>query len=162
MGVLQPYLTRMYGPAARCKRFRQPGRCGLASMYPASDWSVLRSGPSWISARLRSHWRTGLERANWLTRVRMRRQDRSSISFHPLADLGRKTGTMSLLSPDRCIRPGSMKRAGKGFNYDQCDPDGPKVQEYLCGDRRSTRVLGTPTTLSTNQRHQIESDTESG
>jgi hypothetical protein len=25
----------MYGPAARCKRFRQPGRCGPASMYPA-------------------------------------------------------------------------------------------------------------------------------
>jgi hypothetical protein len=24
---------------------------GLASMYPASDWSVLCSGPSWISAR---------------------------------------------------------------------------------------------------------------
>jgi hypothetical protein len=28
---------------------------GLASMYPASDWSVLCSGPSWISARVRSH-----------------------------------------------------------------------------------------------------------
>jgi hypothetical protein len=28
---------------------------GLASMYPASDWSVSRSGPSWISARVRSH-----------------------------------------------------------------------------------------------------------
>jgi hypothetical protein len=47
-------MTAMYGPAVRCKRFRQPGRCGLASMYPASDWSVLCSGPSWISARVRS------------------------------------------------------------------------------------------------------------
>jgi hypothetical protein len=28
---------------------------GLASMYPASDWSLLRSGPSWVSARVRSH-----------------------------------------------------------------------------------------------------------
>jgi hypothetical protein len=28
---------------------------GLASMYPACDWSVFCSGPSWISARLRSH-----------------------------------------------------------------------------------------------------------
>jgi hypothetical protein len=28
---------------------------GLASMYPASDWSVLCSGPSWLSARVRSH-----------------------------------------------------------------------------------------------------------
>jgi hypothetical protein len=27
---------------------------GLASMYPASDWSIC-SGPSWISARVRSH-----------------------------------------------------------------------------------------------------------
>ena len=28
---------------------------GLASMYPASDWSVSCSWPSWISARVRSH-----------------------------------------------------------------------------------------------------------
>src|ERR1035437_5079896 len=28
---------------------------GFASMYPASDWSVLCSGPSWISARLPNH-----------------------------------------------------------------------------------------------------------
>ena len=61
---------------------------GLASMYPASDWSVLCSGPSWISARLRSHYLIGLERAIWVTSVRMRREDRTSISSHPLADLG--------------------------------------------------------------------------
>jgi hypothetical protein len=29
----------MYGPAVRCKRFRQAGVSGLASMYPVSDWS---------------------------------------------------------------------------------------------------------------------------
>jgi hypothetical protein len=29
----------MYGPAVRCKRFRQAGVGGLASMYPVSDWS---------------------------------------------------------------------------------------------------------------------------
>src|SRR5260370_28545269 len=33
---------------------------GLASMYPAFDWRLLSSGPSWISARVRSHYRTGL------------------------------------------------------------------------------------------------------
>ena len=49
-------LTPMYGPAVRCKRVSSSWRmCGLASMYPASDWSVLCSRPSWISARLRSH-----------------------------------------------------------------------------------------------------------
>src|SRR5215813_621695 len=37
----------MYGPAVRCKRFRRSGRYGLASMYPASAWSGLCSGPSW-------------------------------------------------------------------------------------------------------------------
>jgi tripartite-type tricarboxylate transporter receptor subunit TctC len=36
--------------------FRRAGGVGLASMYPASDWSALwGSGPSWISARVRSH-----------------------------------------------------------------------------------------------------------
>ena len=49
-------MTPMYGPAVRCKRISSIwGHCGLASMYPASDWSALCSGPSWISARLRSH-----------------------------------------------------------------------------------------------------------
>src|SRR4029077_17613709 len=62
---------------------------GLASMYPAFDWSIC-SGPSWISARVRSPYRTGLDRAIWVTSVRMRREDRTAISSHPLADLGWK------------------------------------------------------------------------
>ena len=32
-------LTRMYGPAARCKRFVDLVVSGLASMYPVSSWS---------------------------------------------------------------------------------------------------------------------------
>src|SRR5205807_6570106 len=47
-----------------------------------------RSGPSWISARMRHHYRTDLEWTSWVTSVRMRREDRSSISSHLLADLG--------------------------------------------------------------------------
>src|SRR5258705_6189050 len=72
------------------RRFRRIGGGGLASMYPASDWSVLCSGPSWISARVRSHYRTGLDRAIRVTSVRTRSEDRTSISSHPLADLGWK------------------------------------------------------------------------
>src|ERR1700683_5030124 len=80
----------MYGPAVRRKRFSSSCRlCGLASMYPASVWSVC-SGPPWISARLRSHYRPSLKWAIWGTSVRKRREDRSSISSHPLADLGGK------------------------------------------------------------------------
>src|ERR1700730_14083349 len=40
--------------------FRRAGVSGLASMYPVSDWSLLCSGPLWISARVRSHCRTDL------------------------------------------------------------------------------------------------------
>src|SRR5882762_10287337 len=72
------------------RRFRRIGGGGLASMYPASDWSVLCSGPSWISARVRSHYRTGLDWTIWVTSVRTRREDRSSILSCPLADLGWK------------------------------------------------------------------------
>jgi hypothetical protein len=47
-------LTRVYGPAVRCKRISPSWRmCALASMYPAFDWSLLCSAPSWISARRR-------------------------------------------------------------------------------------------------------------
>src|SRR5260221_3662917 len=82
-------MTQLYGPAVRCKRISSSwGTCGLASMYPASDWSISCSRPSWISARVRSHYRIGLEWASWVTSVRARREDRYSISFHPLADLG--------------------------------------------------------------------------
>jgi class 3 adenylate cyclase len=84
-------VTLMYGPAVRCKRFRRSGRCGLASMYPTSVWSALCSGSSWISARIRSDYRTGLDRAIWVTSVRVRREDRSPSSSHPLADLGGQT-----------------------------------------------------------------------
>src|SRR5215475_7763881 len=77
----------LYGPAVRCKRFRRSWRCGLALLYPASDWSVC-SGPSWISARMRSDSRTSLERASWVTSARTRREDRSLHLVYPLAGLG--------------------------------------------------------------------------
>jgi hypothetical protein len=63
-------------------------RTVVASMYPASDWSMSCSRPLWRSARVRRHERLGLERAIRVTSVRMRREDRSSISSSPLADLG--------------------------------------------------------------------------
>jgi hypothetical protein len=72
-------------------------------MYPASAWSVLSSRPSWISARLRSHYETGLDRAIWVTSVRMRREDRSSISSHPLADLGGNSCTVVGYVIDRSL-----------------------------------------------------------
>jgi len=34
----------MYGQAARCEKIRRIGGGGLASMYPASDWSVCAPG----------------------------------------------------------------------------------------------------------------------
>src|ERR1700694_4849664 len=76
---------------------------GRASQKVSSIWfSVLHqcirpligavhcSGPPWTSARVRSHYRTGLDWAIWVTSVRTRSEDRTSISSHPLADLGWK------------------------------------------------------------------------
>jgi hypothetical protein len=37
-------VTRMYGPAVRGKRLRRDDGGGLASMYPAFDWSVFAPG----------------------------------------------------------------------------------------------------------------------
>src|SRR5450631_4177389 len=85
---LSAYDPNVWSGRALQVDFAELAVSGLASMYPASDWSVLCSGPSWISARVRSHERKGLERAIWVTSVRMRREDRTSISSHPLADLG--------------------------------------------------------------------------
>ena len=69
--------------------FRRGGGSGLASMYPVSDWSwfLLRTIMD-ISARAIS-LTDRPQRAIWVTSVRKRREDRSSISSHPLADLGR-------------------------------------------------------------------------
>src|SRR5206468_9954842 len=62
---------------------------GLASMYPAFDWSVMLRATMDISARAIS-LADRPQRAIWVTSVRMRREDRSSISSHPLADLSGK------------------------------------------------------------------------
>jgi hypothetical protein len=96
-------MTRMYGPAVRRKRFRRSvgfavlhqcirpliGACSAPGHHGYQRACVLISGQA-------------SNGAIWVTSVRMRPEDRSSISFHPLADLGGKPGTMSSLSPDRC------------------------------------------------------------
>ena len=69
----------MYGPAVRCKRFPRSGECGLASMYPVSDWSL-----TWLPTIMDISARAILlpdrpQRAIWVTSIRTCREDRSSI-----------------------------------------------------------------------------------
>jgi hypothetical protein len=86
--------------------------CGLASMYPAFDWSGLRSGPSWISARVRSHYRTGLERGH-LGHQGSHAPGRPVLHFVSSSRRPRQGNrTMSSLSPDQCS---SFVRAVKPF-----------------------------------------------
>jgi hypothetical protein len=61
---------------------------GLASMYPAFDLEHLLRAIMDISARAFS-LTDRPQRAMWVTSVRKRREDRTSISTYPLADLGR-------------------------------------------------------------------------
>ena len=76
--------------------------CGLASMYPASDWSGLCSGPSWISARVRSHYRTGLKRGH-LGHQGSHAPGRPVLHLVSSSRRPRQeNGTMSSLSPDQC------------------------------------------------------------
>jgi len=59
----QSQLTQCMVRPCVARRLRRIGGGGLASMYPASEWSIC-SGPSWISARVGSHYRTGLDRGH--------------------------------------------------------------------------------------------------
>ena len=64
-------------------------------MYPAFDWSIVLLAIMDISARAISLAERP-RRAIWVTSVRTRREDRTSISSHPLADLGRKAISRSV------------------------------------------------------------------
>src|SRR5713226_3783690 len=78
----------MYGPAVRCKRFSSSWHSAVLHQCIRSLLgAVLLRTIMDISARAvslsdRPQW------ASWVTSVRMRREDRSSISSYPLADLG--------------------------------------------------------------------------
>jgi hypothetical protein len=114
-------MAHMYGPAVRRKRVSSICRLfGLASMYPASDWSVC-SGPPWISARLRSHYRPGLKWAIWVTSFRMRREDRSSkrpscliscTQSGPTGGLTARVGMQGATKPWRVTMPSITGSSG--------------------------------------------------
>jgi hypothetical protein len=85
--VAMAQLDPMYGPAVRSKKISTSwGVSGLASMYPASEWSIVLRAIMDISAPAIS-LADRPQRAIWVTSIRKRREDRSSISSHPLADL---------------------------------------------------------------------------
>jgi hypothetical protein len=89
-------LTHMYGPAVRRKRFHRSG--GFAVLHQCirpligACCAPGHHGYQRACVLITGQASSG---AKWVTRVRRRREDRSSISFYPLADLGRETGTMS-------------------------------------------------------------------
>src|SRR6266480_511486 len=78
----------MYGPAVRCKRLSSSWHSAVLHQCIRSliGAGLLRTIMD-ISARA-SSLPDRPQRAKWVTSVRMRREDRSSISSHPLADLG--------------------------------------------------------------------------
>src|SRR5260370_31255099 len=105
------------------KRFRRAGVSALASMYPVFDWSCSLRITMDISARAislsdRPQW------ASWVTSVRMRREDRSSIFSHPLADLGGEKGLDDLLTwpfhPPRALN--ACRTAPAGFPLSKQPP----------------------------------------
>jgi hypothetical protein len=82
-------MTQMYGPAVRCKRFWS--RCRLAVLHQCIRPLIgARHAPGHDGNQRACDLISGQAScwAIWVTSVRMRREDRTSISFHPLADLG--------------------------------------------------------------------------
>ena len=71
-------MTRLYGPAVRCKLNLQSGSAGLALLYPALAWSRSLLAIMDIRARPIS-FSDRPSKASWVTRSRTRRRDRSSI-----------------------------------------------------------------------------------
>src|SRR5260370_6314574 len=83
-------LTLMYGPAVRCKWILPSWQYAVSHQCIRSQiGAVLLRTIMDISARAIS-LTDRPQRAIWVTSVRMRREDRTSISSHPLADLGTK------------------------------------------------------------------------
>ena len=81
--------------------FRRYGDSGLASMYPAFDWSVsllaiMDISAGAISLAERPRW------AIWVTSVRTRREDRTSISSCSLADLGGQSALVTRFDGYAC------------------------------------------------------------
>jgi hypothetical protein len=107
-----PLLTQCMVRPCVARGFVDLSACGLASMYPASDWSGLCSGPSWISARVRSHYRTGLKRGH-LGHQGSHAPGRPVLHLVSSSRRPRQeNGTMSSLSPDQCS---SFVRAMRPF-----------------------------------------------
>jgi hypothetical protein len=115
-------VTQMYGPAVRRKRFRRSVRCAVLHqcIRPLIGARLLRAIMD-ISARAISL----ADRPQWairVTRVRTCREDRSSISSDPLADLGGYRSS-SIVARWRCsfvralgpfLRPDLRARARRG------------------------------------------------
>src|SRR3954462_11977516 len=87
MAAGSPLMTQCMVRPCVAREFRGYGGSGLASMYPAFDWSVLLRAIMGISASAISLVEKPY-RAIWVTSVRTRREDRTSISCRSLADLG--------------------------------------------------------------------------
>jgi len=88
-GAVRSAFDPMYGPAVRCKRFFVEVAVAVLHQCIRSliGADLLRTIMD-ISARAIS-LADRPQRAIRVTSVRKRREDRSSISSHPLADLGR-------------------------------------------------------------------------
>jgi len=54
-GPNRPFDPNVWSGRALQEVFDELAVSGLASMYPAFDWNMSCSWPSWVSARVRSH-----------------------------------------------------------------------------------------------------------
>src|SRR4029077_1110904 len=100
-------------------------------MYPAFDWSA-GSGPSWITARVRSHHRTGLNWAIWVTMMR------TDAGIH--ADQARGHIGKACFRPDHATTSAEAR-----LRHDhRAQRRGISSYRYQCRLRQSDSVLSQP------------------
>jgi hypothetical protein len=123
--------------AVCCKPDVSEGGIGVAQLYPAREESIclplatmdIRAHSISFSAR---SWKTG-----WVTRSRMRRRDRSSISSIQLADLGSQLSAIGR-SSSRCHAVATR------FVVAPLIQDHPSDTRQLVGERSCQHIVMKP------------------
>jgi hypothetical protein len=149
-----PLVTHLYGPAARCKRDDSSagGAAVLHQCIRPRTWSVFTPLRATMDMRAHSTSLAVMSASTiWVTRFRMRREDRSSMPcFFPLADLGGKTSatdhlhlsSVQFLCSVRVAVPSPRPACRSGRRAQGAVETGRQAIRATCADASRPRLDG--------------------
>jgi hypothetical protein len=152
--LLVTHLYGLYGPAARCKRDDSSagGAAVLHQCIRPRTWSVFHPLRATMDMRAHSTSLAVMSASTiWVTRFRMRREDRSSMPcFFPLADLGGKTSatdhlhlsSVQFLCSVRVAVPSPRPACRSGRRAQGAVETGRQAIRATCADASRPRLDG--------------------